>query len=70
MPPTLVSCGELGLGGELRQVRHTDRRLAETARLGFSTALVPASAPDPPAGLGVARVRSLVDALVVAGLRS
>jgi DNA repair protein RadA/Sms len=70
VPSGLVSCGELGLGGELRQVRHTDRRLSETARLGFATALVPASAPDPPADLQVSRARSLCDALAVAGLGS
>jgi DNA repair protein RadA/Sms len=69
VPPGLVACGELGLGGELRQVRHTDRRLAETARLGFVTALAPASAPDAPPALTVARARALLDALEVAGLR-
>ena len=44
----LVACGEVGLGGELRQVRRTERRLAEAARLGFTRAVVPRSAPDPP----------------------
>lgn len=44
-PPDLVACGEVGLGGELRQVAHT-RRLAEAARLGFKRAMVPYSAPD------------------------
>jgi DNA repair protein RadA/Sms len=68
VPARLVSCGELGLGGELRQVHRTDRRLAETARLGFEVALVPASAPDPPDGLGVVRVRTLCEALGVAAL--
>src|SRR5687768_4196184 len=29
LPPQLVACGEIGLGGELRQVGHTTRRLAE-----------------------------------------
>lgn len=33
--------GEIGLGGELRPVGHIDRRLAEAARLGFTTAIVP-----------------------------
>ena len=32
----LVACGEVGLGGELRQVHQTARRLAEAARLGFT----------------------------------
>jgi penicillin amidase len=30
----VVACGEVGLAGELRQVSHTARRLAEAARLG------------------------------------
>ena len=44
-PPIVVACGEVGLGGELRQVHQTARRLAEAARLGFRRAVVPASAP-------------------------
>lgn len=45
LPPDLVVVGEVGLGGELRQVAHTARRLAEAARLGFRRALVPDTAP-------------------------
>lgn len=41
LPDDLVVLGEVGLGGELRQVTHTPRRLAEAARLGFCRALVP-----------------------------
>ena len=40
----LVVLGEVGLGGELRQVAHTPRRLTEAARLGFGRALIPAGA--------------------------
>ncbi|MGH2476021.1 MAG: DNA repair protein RadA, partial [Candidatus Limnocylindrales bacterium] len=54
-----------GLGGELRQVHRTERRLAEAARLGFTRAVVPRSAPDPPDGMRVARSASIVDALRV-----
>jgi DNA repair protein RadA/Sms len=61
----LVACGEVGLGGELRQVHRTERRLAEAARLGFTRGVVPRSAPDPPAGMRVARSGSIVDALRV-----
>lgn len=64
----LVVCGEVGLGGELRQVQRTDRRLAEAARLGFGLALAPRSAPDPPGGLSLSRVSTLADALQSAGL--
>jgi DNA repair protein RadA/Sms len=41
----LVVLGEVGLGGEVRQVAHTPRRLAEAARLGFHHALVPGKVP-------------------------
>jgi DNA repair protein RadA/Sms len=37
----LAVIGEVGLGGELRQVPHASRRLAEAARLGFGRAAVP-----------------------------
>lgn len=68
LPPDLVVLGEVGLGGELRQVVSTPRRLAEAARLGFRRALVPASAPDGPPGIEVVRVGSLLEAIVTAGL--
>jgi len=35
--PGLVAIGEVGLSGELRSAPQTDRRLAEAARLGFSS---------------------------------
>jgi DNA repair protein RadA/Sms len=46
IPPDLVALGEVGLGGEVRSVAQAPRRLAEAARLGFRTAIVPASTPD------------------------
>lgn len=64
--PGVVACGEIGLAGELRQVAHTPRRLAEAARVGFTEAIVPASAPDGPPGLRLRRVGSLADAIAVA----
>ncbi|HEV7888155.1 MAG TPA: DNA repair protein RadA [Acidimicrobiales bacterium] len=69
LPPELVACGEVGLGGEVRQVGQTARRLAEAARLGFRTAVVPASAPEVPAGMQAIRVRSLAEAVQQLGLR-
>lgn len=36
-----VAVGEVGLGGEVRRVPGIERRLAEAARHGFTTALVP-----------------------------
>ena len=40
----LVMVGEVGLSGELRSVSHLDRRLTEAAKLGFTRAVVPATA--------------------------
>jgi DNA repair protein RadA/Sms len=66
--PSVVACGEIGLGGELRQVGQTPRRLAEAARLGFTRAIVPASAPNGVAGIAVERVGSLAEAIAIAGV--
>ena len=63
VPADVVACGEIGLGGEVRTVASIERRLSEAARLGFTRAVVPASAPDPPAGIAAVRVRSLSEAL-------
>jgi len=68
IPPALVACGEVGLGGEVRQVGQASRRLAEAARLGFQRALVPASAPDVDADIELIRVGHVADALAAAGL--
>ena len=70
LPGDLVACGEVGLGGELRQVSQTARRLAEAARLGFTRAVVPASAPDPPTGIVALRAPTLGEALARSGLRA
>ncbi|HVG44280.1 MAG TPA: DNA repair protein RadA [Longimicrobium sp.] len=65
VPPDAVFVGELGLGGEVRPVGQVERRLAEAARMGFTTAyLAPRAAPrTPPAGIRVVEtedVKSLV----------
>jgi DNA repair protein RadA/Sms len=72
-PSDLVVCGEVGLGGELRNVAHLSRRLAEAARLGFTRAIVPASGaekskPAKHAGLTVQPAGSLSEALALAQL--
>ncbi len=69
LPPGVVAFGEIGLGGEIRQVPHAPRRLAEAARVGFRHALVPASCPDGPPGMELLHVRSVSQALSLAGLR-
>jgi DNA repair protein RadA/Sms len=42
LPTTAVMIGEVGLAGDLRRVSGMQRRLAEAARQGFTTALIPA----------------------------
>ena len=69
LPPDLVSFGEVGLAGELRQVAHASRRLAEAARLGFTRAIVPANSANGVDGISLIRVGTLNEALLAAGLR-
>jgi DNA repair protein RadA/Sms len=68
--PDLVVFGEVGLAGELRQVTHAKRRLAEAARLGFRRAIVPANSPDGAAGMSLLRVATVAEALAAASLGS
>ena len=56
----VVAMGEIGLAGELRRVRDLPQRLAEAARVGFGTAVVPG---EPDSGGGTRR--SEVDAMQV-----
>ena len=65
----LVVFGELGLGGELRAVSQPARRLAEAARLGFESCLLPSDAKLPPSevsGMKPLYVTSLSQALAFA----
>jgi len=68
LPPDLVAIGEVGLAGEVRQVAHLPRRLAEAHRLGYRRALVPASAEVETSPASLTRVASLAEALTAAGL--
>jgi DNA repair protein RadA/Sms len=40
LPPDMVVFGEVGLAGEVRSVIHTEQRVREAARLGFSRVLL------------------------------
>ena len=65
----LVTIGEIGLSGELRSVSQLERRLAEAANLGFSHALVPATALKhlrPVPGIRAIGARTVAEALDVA----
>ena len=66
VPDDLVACGEVGLGGELRQVHQTARRLAEACRLVFRRAILPESAPEPPVGMVALRASTVSEAIALA----
>ena len=62
-----VVMGEVGLGGEVRQVAHARRRLGEAARIGFRRAIVPSSSP-PCDGIELVRVGTVAEALLAVGI--
>ena len=68
LPADLVVIGEVGLAGEVRQVAQVGRRLAEAARLGFTRAIVPASASAKVDGIRVEGAATLTEALALAHL--
>lgn len=68
LPADIVVCGEVGLGGEVRQVSHLARRLHEAERMGFRRAVVPASAPESIGGIEVLRAPTIARAATLAGL--
>jgi DNA repair protein RadA/Sms len=67
LPPDRVMIGEVGLGGELRPVPQLSRRLAEAARLGFRSAIVPKRSLDaadaPPSGIALLPSATLAEAI-------
>jgi DNA repair protein RadA/Sms len=68
VPSDLVVMGEVGLTGEVRRIGAPARRLAEAARLGFRTALVPpgcgpAAIGGTPSGMRVYEVPTVKAAL-------
>ena len=68
-PQRLVAVGELGLAGEVRSVPQLERRLAEAARLGFETALVPPGTSAHP-GIEVVPVGDLREAVALGLIRA
>ena len=68
LPASLVAIGEVSLAGDIRRVTGMSRRLAEAARMGFKTAIVPLDSGKAPRGLRVIEVRTLQEALLAAGL--
>jgi DNA repair protein RadA/Sms len=63
LPATAVMIGEVGLAGDLRRVSGMQRRLAEAARQGFTTALIPSGSDAVPPGLRALQAPNIVVAL-------
>jgi DNA repair protein RadA/Sms len=60
IPASACAIGEVSLSGDVRRVGGLDRRLAEAARLGFTTALVPgAHAGEPVSPAGTQGIRTV-----------
>ena len=64
--------GEVGLGGEVRRVAQTEKRLQELLRLGFSRAVTARAGASPPAGgpistVGLSHVGELAELMLPAG---
>jgi DNA repair protein RadA/Sms len=64
----LVCFGEIGLAGELRAVSGAERRLDESAKLGFRIAIMPNRPRDhaPTSALECKSARTLADAIALA----
>lgn len=70
LPDHMVTIGEVGLAGEVRRVPDVSKRLAEAARLGVTTAIIPQTQDKPKsAGLTIIEAPTVAYALSVLGLR-
>jgi DNA repair protein RadA/Sms len=68
VPPETVVFGEIGLSGEVRPVSHTDARLKEATKLGFTRAIVPKNrgkgkGMKPESGMKIHEIEHLADLL-------
>jgi DNA repair protein RadA/Sms len=68
LPPDMAVFGEVGLGGELRQVAHAARRITEAGRLGFGRVLLPSNSPAGDGTIRTLRAGTLAEAIALAGL--
>ncbi|MEK7570052.1 MAG: DNA repair protein RadA [Patescibacteria group bacterium] len=69
LPERMAAVGEVGLGGEIRGTSNMDRRLAECAKLGFTTVLCPPHTKVVATkGLAIVQVRTVHEALLKASL--
>ena len=66
VPDDTLVLGEIGLAGEVRSVRMAGRRVAEAARMGFKTVILPAGSvaqAGESEGIRLVGVRSVADAV-------
>ncbi len=66
IPSDMIFIGEVGLGGELRNVSQLEKRLNEAKKLGFNTAIVPKNSlrgVKKPEGMAVLGVSSIAEAM-------
>jgi DNA repair protein RadA/Sms len=68
LPADLAAFGEVGLGGELRQVGQAARRVTEAHRLGFRRVIVPGKSPEVDDDITMLRAGTLLEAAAAAGL--
>ncbi len=65
--PFTILIGEVGLGGQVRQVSQLELRLKEAAKLGFKRAIVPKGHQSfPEVGMEIIQVGRVIDAIVAA----
>lgn len=64
--PRTVLIGEVGLGGQVRQVSQMELRLKEAAKLGFKRAIVPKGQTFPDLDLEIIQVAKVIDAIIAA----
>lgn len=68
IPSDMIFIGEVGLGGELRNVSQLEKRLNEAKKLGFNTAIVPKNSlkgVKKPEGMAVLGVASITEAMAL-----
>lgn len=69
LPSDMIFIGEVGLGGELRGVSQLEKRIAEAAKLGFRSAIVPKQSlrgvkvPEGFAAYGIKTVSEMINML-------
>ena len=63
LPEKAVLIGEVGLTGEIRPASQLETRLKEAARLGYTTALIPARSKVGDCGMKLVRVSDVSEAI-------